>query len=147
MIVQPLVQGGVLLARQGLSDAEWSVIEDVFRKPKATGRPPVSACQAMDGICWMLRAEVPWRDLPEELGSWEAVFAHFHRWSSAGTLAAELAKLQDRFSRDDLFDHRLWSIDGTIVRAHRSAGGGGKKGNPRTTLSGVLAGDLRRNSM
>ena len=150
MIVQTLVQGGTLMARHGLSDAEWSVIEDVFPKPKATGRPPMSARQAMDGICWILRAGAPWRDLPEVLGPWGAVFAHFHRWSSDGTLAAALAKLKDLFSRDDLFDHSLWSIDGTIVRAHRCAGGGGKKGiprNPRTTLSGVLAGDIRRNSL
>ena len=135
------------MARHGLSDAEWSVIEDVFPKPKTTGRPPMSARQAMDGICWILRAGAPWRDLPEELGPWATVFGHFHRWSSDGTLAAALARLKERFSRDDLIDHRLWSIDGTIVRAHRCAGGGGKKGiprNPRTTRSGVLAGDIRR---
>ena len=138
------------MARHGLSDLEWSVIEDVFPKPKATGRPPMAARRVMDGVCWILRAGAPWRDLPQELGSWETVFAHFNRWSSDGTLAAALAKLKERFSRDDLFDHSLWSIDGTIVRAHRCAGGGGKKGiprNPRTMLSAVLAGDIRQNSM
>ena len=86
------------MARHGLSDAEWSIIEDVFPKPKTTGRPPMSPRRVMDGICWILRAGAPWRDLPEELGPWETVFAHFNRWSSDGTLAAALVKLKERFS-------------------------------------------------
>ena len=86
------------MARHGLSDAEWSIIEDVFPKPKATGRLPMSPRRVMDGICWILRAGAPWRDLPEELGPWETVFAHFNRWSSDGTLAAALVKLKERFS-------------------------------------------------
>lgn len=80
------------MARHGLSDEEWLVIEDIFPKPKATGRPPMAARAAMDGICWILRAGAPWRDLPRELGPWETVFAHFNRWTSDGTLAAAVAR-------------------------------------------------------
>jgi Putative transposase of IS4/5 family (DUF4096) len=115
----------------------WSVIEEVFPKTKATGRPPMAACRVMDGVCGG-----PWCDLPQELGSWEMVFAHFHRWSSDGTLAEALAKLKDRFSRDDLFDHSVWSIDGTIVWVHRCAGGGGKKGIPKDHAHGRSRGGI-----
>ena len=69
---------------------------------------------------------------PKNSGRGRRCSADFNRWSSDGTLAAVLARLKERFSRDDLFDHSLWSIDGTIVRAHRCAGGGGKKGSERT---------------
>lgn len=138
------------MARHGLSDEQWMAIEDCFPKPKPTGRPPMPARQAMDGICWILESGAPWRDLPEVLGPWETVFAHFNRWSSDGTLAKVLTRLRERFSKEERFDHSLWSIDGTIVRAHRCAGGGGKKGIPRnrrTTHWAVLAGDFPRKSM
>lgn len=138
------------MARHGLSDEEWAVIEDLIPKPKPTGRPPMPARKAFDGICWILRAGAPWRDLPEELGPWETVYAHFNRWSSDGTLARVFKRLKGRFSADGRFDHSLWSIDGTIVRAHRCAGGGGKKGihrNPKIMPSAVPAGVFRRKSM
>lgn len=137
------------MARHGLSDEEWEVIEDLFPEPKATGRPPMPARQAFEGICWILRAGAPWRDLPEEFGPWQTVYAHFNRWTSDGTLAAVFTRLKEHFSADGRFDHSLWSIDGTIVRAHRCAGGGGKKGtpaNPTTTRWAVRAEDSRRNS-
>lgn len=137
------------MVRHRLSDKEWTVIENLFPEPKATGRPPMPARDAFDGICWILRAGAPWRDLPEELGPWETVYAHFNKWTSDGTLAKVLMQLKARFSGDDRFDHSLWSIDGTIVRAHRCAGGGGKKGilrNPKTTPLGVPVEGFRRKS-
>lgn len=137
------------MARHGLSDVEWEAIEDLFPKPKSMGRPPMPARRAMHGICWILRSGAPWRDLPEELGSWQTVFAHFNRWTSDGTLAAVFTRLKERFGVDDRFDHSQWSIDGTIVRAHRCAGGGGKQGirtNPTTTRWADLAGDSPRKS-
>ena len=132
-----------------MSEEEWLVIEDVFPKPKATGRPPMAARRARDGICWILRAGAPWRDLPEELGPWETVFAHFNRWTSDGTLAAAVVRWKARFSLEDRFDHRLWSMDGSLVRAPRCAGGGGKKGirtDPQTMRWAARAGDSRRKS-
>ena len=77
------------MARHGLSDEEWSLVEACFPRPKATGRPPMPARQAFDGICWILRAGAPWRDLPEEFGAWETVYAHFNRWSSDGAASVQ----------------------------------------------------------
>lgn len=137
------------MVRHRLSDEEWNEIWDMFPERKATGRPPKPAREIMDGICWMLRAGSPWRDLPEEFGAWETVYAHFNRWTSDGTLARIFTRLQQQFSEDERYDHSLWCIDGTVVRAHRCAGGGGKKGiptNPRTTLLAVPAVDFPRKS-
>jgi transposase len=124
------------MVRHGVSNEEWSEIEHLFPQPKRTGRPPMPARRAFEGICWILRTGAPWRDLPKELGPWETVYAHFNRWSSDGTLANVFRHLQERFGADDRFDHSVWMIDGTVVRAHRCAGGSGKKGirgNPKTT--------------
>lgn len=137
------------MVRHGVSDEEWAFIEDLFPLPKQTGRPPMPPRDAFHGICWILRSGAPWRDLPEELGPWQTVYTHFNRWTSDGTLDRVFARLKERFSADERFDHSLWSIDGTIVRAHRCAGGGGKKGtraNPTTTRSAVPAGVFRRKS-
>ena len=137
------------MPRHGLSEEEWLVIEDCFPEPKPTGRPPMDPRKVMNGICWIRRAGAPWRDLPDDLGPWATVFAHFNRWSSDGTLATVFTRLEERFSEDERFDHSLWCIDGSIVRAHRCAGGGGKKGIPRnrkTTRWDVLAADSPRKS-
>lgn len=138
------------MARHGMSDEEWAVIQKCFPRPKRMGRPPMTARQAFDGICWVLRSGAPWRDLPEEFGAWETVYGHFNRWSSDGTLQKAFDLLKKRFSRDGRFDHSMWSIDGTIVRAHRCASGGGKKGirrNRTTTPWAAPAAVFPRKSM
>ena len=77
----------------------------------------------MNGIFYVLRTGMPWRDLPERYGPYTTVYNRFNRWSRRGiwkkifdTLAAK--------SRDSLY-----FIDSTIVKAHRAASGakGGRK--------------------
>lgn len=138
------------MVRHRVSDEEWTVIEDVFLQPKRTGRPPMPARNAFDGICWIVRTGAAWRDLPEEFGPWETVYGHFNRWASDGTLAEALRRLKEHFSAEERFDHSVWSIDGTIVRAPRCAAGGGKKGshrNPKTMPWAARAAVFPRKSM
>jgi transposase len=137
------------MARHGLSDEQWAVIEDYFPKPKKTGRPPMAARRVFDAICWMVNSGAPWRDLPMVLGPWETVYGRYNGWSSDGTLKMAFTRLKERFSEDGRFDHSLWSVDGTIVRAHRCAAGGGKKGIPTsltTTRSAAPVADFPRKS-
>ena len=49
-------------------------------------------------------------------------------WNSSGLLDHILQRLQATFVDAGLIDTRVWHVDGTIVRAARCAGGGGKKG-------------------
>lgn len=120
------------MARHRLTDEQWELIADHFPPPAALGRPPADRRVVVDGIFWILRTGAPWRDLPEELGPWQTVYHHFNDWSSNGLLQEILTTLMDTMSENDAFDHELWAIDGTIVRAARCAGGGGKKGTPRS---------------
>jgi len=117
-----------------LTDDEWNLIADVFPTPAATGRPPRDPREIVDGILWILRAGSPWRDLPEEFGPWQTVWRLFDQWNSDGTLNEILRRFQAAFVDIGEIDHGLWCIDGTVVRAHRCAGGGGKKGIPRNRL-------------
>lgn len=137
------------MARHRLSDDGWECIEDLFPKPKATGRPPVDRRLIFDGILWILRTGSPWRDLPEEFGSWQTVWRLFDAWNSNGLLNEILKRLQEAQIDADLIDSELWCVDGTIVRAARCAAGGGKKGiptNPPITRSAAAGAGFRQRS-
>ena len=115
------------MARHQLTDLQWALIKGLFPEPAATGRPPADARRMINGILWRLRTGSPWRDLPEEFGPWETVYKHFDRWNSDGTLDRIKQTLLSRIVDDDGVDTDLWCVDGTVVRAARSAGGGGEK--------------------
>ena len=117
-----------MMSRHRLTDEQWELIADLFPAPASTGRPRVDRRQIVDGILWIMRAGAPWRDLPEDdFGPWETVYGLFNAWNADGTLDAILRKLQTEVIEAQDLNQQLWCIDGTIVRAHRCAGGGGKK--------------------
>jgi len=72
--------------------------------------------------------------LPAEFGPWETYYGCFDRWNADGTLVAMLRRLRTAQIDAGKIDDQLWCIDGTIVRAHRSAAGGAKKGMRRNRL-------------
>ena len=120
------------MCRHRLTDDEWELIADVFPPPAKTGRPRRDRRTIMEGILWILRTGSPWRDLPEEFGPWETVYGLFDRWNAEGTLDQILRRLQAAQIDIGAVDTELWCVDGTIVRAHRCAAGGGKKGSEGT---------------
>ena len=108
-----------------ISDALWSKIEPVLRELKhAAGSPPkLSDRMFIEAVLYQARTGIPWRDLPDEFGDWNAVYHRFRRWEKR-----ELWKrLWQRFQSID--DERLKElfIDSTIVRAHQHAAGASKK--------------------
>ena len=123
------------MVRNRLTDEQWELIADVFPPPALTGRPPVERREVVDGILWILRTGSPWRDLPKEFGKWGTVWDLFDTWNANGTLDKILHRL--RTARVDMgdIDQKLWCVDGTIVRAARCAGGGGKKATLRSRMT------------
>jgi transposase len=123
------------MARHRLTDEQWERIADIFPPRAATGRTRTDPRLVVDAILWILRVGGPWRDLPEdEFAPWETIYGFFNTWNADGTLDKILDRL--RAARIDVgrIDQRLWCIDGTIVRAHRCAAGGGKKGTRKSRL-------------
>lgn len=50
--------------RYALTDAEWRLISPILPcKPR--GVPRVDDRRVLNGVFWVLRSGVPWRDLPE----------------------------------------------------------------------------------
>ena len=121
--------------RHRLTDEQWELIADLLPPPANTGRPPTDRRLVVDAIIWILHTGAPWRDLPEEeFGPWETVYGLYNTWSANGLLDEMLLRLQVRRIDAKKIDLKLWCIDGTIVRAHRCAGGAGKKTNRRKQL-------------
>ena len=71
----------------------------------------------VEAVLYIARTGLPWRDLPDEFGSWNSVYRRFSRWSDKGVweqIFAELAK------KGDLKEA---SIDGTALRVHQHGAG------------------------
>ena len=68
--------------RLPISDALWSTIEPVLRELKhAAGSPPeLSDRMFTEAVLYQARTGIPWRDLPDEFGDWNAVYHRFRRY-------------------------------------------------------------------
>jgi len=122
------------MTRDRITDDQWECIQDLFPKPAKTGRPPRDHRLILDGIFWILRTGSAWRDLPEEFGPWQTVYDRFNGWNEDGTIDNILQRLRAAHIDCGAIDVQLWCVDGTILRAHRCAAGGGKKTTRRNQL-------------
>ena len=126
-----------------LTDEQWEAIEDLFPEPAPTGRPPMDRRVVMNAVIWLNNTGAKWRDLPSECGKWRTVYGWFDLWNNDGTLQSIVDRLTHFVMENGELAEDLWCVDGTILRAHRCAAGGGKKGIPKNqmiTLQDVLAG-------
>jgi transposase len=115
------------MRRHELSDKEWELIKDALPAPQGRGRKPTEARKVLNGMFWILRTGAPWRDLPERYGPWRTVYDRFSLWSRDGTLDRIVSHLQSGLDEQGRIDWELFSIDGSSVRASRSAAGARKK--------------------
>jgi transposase len=74
----------------------------------------------IDGIIYLARTGIPWRDLPSEFGPWQTVWKRHYRYAKDGTRDKVLAAL---ISYTDSLDLVGWtvSVESTISRAHQHA--------------------------
>ena len=61
-------------ARDLLSDKMWKEIKPLF--PKRTR--PGTGRNFLEAVMFKARTGVPWRDLPERFGRWDALFQRFN---------------------------------------------------------------------
>jgi len=114
--------------RYKLTDAQWNKIADIFPKRKKMGRPPVDDRKMVNAILWILKTGSPWRDLKESYGSWQTVYDRFYKWNRTGLWNRIPRQLQSDFQSKLKVDWRMFSVDGSNVRAHKSAAGAKKNG-------------------
>jgi putative transposase len=122
-----------------LTDEAWTDIAKILAEIKhKAGRPPAQSDRMfIEAVLYVARTGMPWRDMPQEFGQWDAVYNRFRRWEARG----RWKKLWESLQSDDMQIARNIFIDSTIVRAHQHAAGALKKtGDKPHKLWGVLAG-------
>ena len=110
--------------RHELTNKHWDQLPPLLppQKPK-TGRPAVDHRRILNGILWLLRTGVPWRDVPERYGPWSTVASRLYRWRKAGLWDRLFATVQQQADANGHLDWDRHYVDGTIVRAHQHAAG------------------------
>ena len=106
---------------QMLSDAQWSLIQDVLPRPTGRrGRPFSDARRMVEAIIYRYRCGIAWRDLPEVYGPRQTVWTWHRRMASEGTWDTILNTLTAAADKEGLIDWSV-SVDSTIARAHQHA--------------------------
>jgi transposase len=113
--------------RYMFTDELWAGMEPLVEAAKryTCGQPPqLPERMFFEAVLYLTRTGIPWRDLPGEFGSWDAVYNRFRRWVTTGSLA----KLFELLTENPVFDDvKRVLVDSTTVRAHRHAAGASKK--------------------
>lgn len=129
------------MRRHELSDEQWKLIEGLMpRASRCGGGRWRDHRQVVNGLLWRLCTGAQWRDLPERYGPWQTIYHRLALWRRDGTFDRILDRLRLRLDAEGIVDLETWCIDGTSIRAGRSAAGARKKpspGSPRTTRSAV----------
>jgi transposase len=117
------LQGAHDVVRYAFTDDLWNSLAPAVKHAKRykCGKPPVlSDCMFFEALLYWARTGLPWRDLPEVFGAWDAVYNRFRRWVASGSLKTlfELLTANPSFA-----EVRRVFIDSTIIRAHPHAAG------------------------
>ncbi|MFE0677583.1 IS5 family transposase [Streptomyces sp. NPDC058867] len=105
----------------------WDRIEPLMPADPVRGRRWDDHRRTLEAIAWKYRTNSPWRDLPDELGSFQTAHKRLIRWAVDGTWEMILAAVLAAADADDDIDWTV-SVDSTVVRAHQHAAGALKRG-------------------
>ena len=109
------------MRRYELTEEQFALIQDLLPGNGKRGGQWNDHRTTLNGIFWILHTGAQWREMPERYGKWQSIYDRFVRWRRDGTLDAILQRLQMRLDQQGRIDWDLWCIDGTNVRASRSA--------------------------
>lgn len=105
-----------------IADDQWRKIYKFLKThPRTYANNQAATRRFVEGVHWLMRTGVQWRELPERYGNWNSVYKRFSRWEEQGIWAA----LHDQFAQEPDMESAI--IDSTVIRAHMSAAGGSKK--------------------
>lgn len=121
--------------RYELSDEGWERLQPVLPVQKRGGRWNDHRAM-LNGIFWVLNSGAPWRDVPERYGHWKTIYGRYRRWTREGLFDRVLKRLHLELDAEGRIDWSQFNVDGSNIRADRSAAGARKKGlkeSPKTT--------------
>lgn len=116
--------------RYDLTDAHFALLEpELPINDGKVGHPWNPHRAIINGVFWRLHAGAAWPDIPERYGKWKTIYDRYTWWRRNGTWDRILKALQVKLDAQGAIDWAQWALDGTIVRAHRVAGGAPKDGH------------------
>ena len=84
------------MIRMTLTDAQWEIIAPhCLGRACDPGRTGPAPRLFVEAVLWIARTGCPWRDLPAEFGSWNAIFKRFRRWVKADAFYRMFRALAD----------------------------------------------------
>ncbi len=110
-----------------ITDELWAAMQPLVHQVKRHhgGQPPVVPDRLFfEALLYWARTGIPWRDLPPNFGSWDALSNRFRRWVASGAMRRLFEAITDDPQFDDV---RRVFIDGTNVRTHRHGSGATRK--------------------
>jgi transposase len=113
--------------RYEMTDEAWDRIEPLLPKQGRGGRWNDHRT-TLNGMFWVLNSGAPWRDMPERYGRWQSIYDRYRRWTREGLFDRILHRLHVQLDVDGRIDWSVFDVDGTNIRADRSAAGAPKKG-------------------
>lgn len=82
--------------RDELTEAEWAIVEPLLPPERGRNcRPALDNRPFVNGMLWIARTGLPWRELPAEYGKWNSVYQRFRRWSMTGVWDRLVRKLNE----------------------------------------------------
>lgn len=117
------------MSRHDVTDREWNAIRKYLPKQRSgkRGRPWADHRNVVNGILWVLGVGGSWRDVPAAYGKWQTIYNRFRRWVNEGLWDRIWSGLVRKMDQRKKVGRKLWSIDGSVIRAHRTAAGGSRK--------------------
>ena len=97
-----------------LDDNQWNHIKDILPdKASDSGTTAANNRLYIEAVLWIARTGTPWRDLPEQFGSWHNVYNRYSRWWSKGIWEKAFEALSLDCAMEDLM------VDGSIIRVRQ----------------------------
>lgn len=111
-----------------LTDAEWTLVGDLFERSAGRGAPARHARRDIVNACvYIVRAGCAWRLLPKSYPPWQAVYSAFRTWARAGTFELMHDRLRQQW-RDRIGRNPEPSAAIIDAQSTRSTAQGGNTG-------------------
>ena len=104
--------------RHALTDEQWDRIKDLVPgKAGDRGQTGKDNRLFIDGVLYVPKTGVPWRDLPKRFGNWNSVWRRFDRWC-ANDIWEKIVKELCEYDLEEV------QLDSTSIKVHLAAVGG-----------------------
>lgn len=126
------------MAKPLVSDELWQSVQPLLPPPKPRrfrypGRKRLDDRKALTGILFVLKTDIPWEDLPIEMGcgSGMTCWRRLRDWNEAGVWSRLHQVLLTRLDNAHLINWTRAAIDSTFARAFGGVEGSGKNPTDR----------------